>query len=65
MLATTAPTPCLPFITARSEDAGAMFEAVRHAIEALSATDRDCLMLKGLVYIPAEDYLSLPLPASN
>jgi ABC-type phosphate/phosphonate transport system substrate-binding protein len=58
----TTPTPTLPYITALNRDADAIFTAIACAIEGLSPQDRDALHLKGLVAIPAEDYLSVPNP---
>ena len=62
ILGTTPATPGLPYIAAKSADAEATFQAVAHAIAALSASDRDTLMIEGIVRIPAQDYLSVPIP---
>ncbi|WP_299829959.1 phosphate/phosphite/phosphonate ABC transporter substrate-binding protein [uncultured Roseobacter sp.] len=62
VLLCTRPTPGLPFITARGRDPGLLFTAVHSAISALSAHDRARLLLKGIVAIPATDYLAEPLP---
>jgi ABC-type phosphate/phosphonate transport system substrate-binding protein len=59
---TAPPTPVLPYISRKGADAGLCFDAVSEAISALSAADRDCLHLKGLVRIPAEAYLAVPTP---
>lgn len=59
----TRPTPGLPLITSAHEDAEAMFAAVSAAISALSENDRRCLLLKGIVKIPAGNYLDVPTPA--
>jgi ABC-type phosphate/phosphonate transport system substrate-binding protein len=58
----TAPTPGLPLITAQGRDPEPIFEAVAEAIAALSPDDRATLRLKGLVRIPAAQYLSVPNP---
>ena len=56
-------TPVLPYIAAKSVDSEVYFCAVADAIAALSASDRDCLMLRGLVRVAAETYLAVPTPA--
>lgn len=58
----TDPTPGLPYITAQTALAPRIAEAVATAIEALSPEDRDSLGLKGLIRIPQEAYMALPLP---
>ncbi|NOD75007.1 MULTISPECIES: PhnD/SsuA/transferrin family substrate-binding protein [unclassified Ruegeria] len=58
----TAPTPTLPFITAQGQNAAQIAHAVRAAIESLEDADRQQLYLRGLVDIPASDYLSVPNP---
>jgi len=58
----TEATPGLPLITARAELAPALFAATAAAIDALAESDRRSLRLRGLVRIPAEAYLALPLP---
>ena len=63
-VARTAPTPGLPLIAAKGADASASFAAVTTAIAALTAADRDTLHLRGLVAIPAADYLAVPIPPS-
>lgn len=60
----TAPTPALPYITAKGQDAGRIADAVRAAIDALPASDRQVLHLKGLIDIPAQDYLAVLNPPS-
>lgn len=62
VLARTRPTPGLPLITAPTQDAERLFEATEKAIAALAPADRAHLFLKGLLRIPAESYLALPLP---
>ncbi len=58
----TPPTPALPFITAAGRDPAPIAAAVRAAISDLSPADRKALHLKGLVDIPAADYLAVPNP---
>jgi ABC-type phosphate/phosphonate transport system substrate-binding protein len=60
--AQTAPNPGLPYIAAKGAPAAALFSAVAQAIAALDAEDRHNLGLRGLVAIPSESYLALPLP---
>ena len=58
----TAPTPGLPLITAQTAQAGALFDCVAEAISALSDDQRHTLCLHGLVRIPVQAYLALPIP---
>lgn len=58
----TEPTPALPYVTAKGRDAGAIFAAVAAAIARLDARDRVRLHLRGIVAIPAEAYLAVPIP---
>lgn len=58
----TTPTPGLPYITSKARDPRPIFDAVSTAITQLSPEDRDTLMLKGLIPIPAQDYLAIPTP---
>ncbi len=60
----TAPTPGLPYITARTRDSVAIFDAVAEAIAALDATEQKALRLRGIVRIAPEAYLSVPTPAA-
>ncbi len=55
-------TPGLPYITGPSQPRAALFDAVQNAISALSLADRMALRIKGLVDIPASDYLAIPDP---
>lgn len=64
VLALTEPTPGLPYITAKGNDAEAFFSVTAEAIAALSQADRDLLGLRGLVRIAPETYLSVPTPAA-
>ncbi|MGV8953970.1 MAG: phosphate/phosphite/phosphonate ABC transporter substrate-binding protein [Cypionkella sp.] len=59
---TEPPTPTLPYITAKGRDADLYFAAATAAIAALSPADREILHLKGLIRIPAADYLAVPIP---
>ena len=62
VLARTAPTPGLPYITGPDQDVDALRRAAHEAIAALTSEDRACLLLKGLVQVPAADYLAVPMP---
>jgi len=57
----TQATPGLPYITAESGPADALFTAISQAIAALSKADRTALHLKALIAIPPSAY-DLPLP---
>ncbi|MFV2033503.1 MAG: phosphate/phosphite/phosphonate ABC transporter substrate-binding protein [Halocynthiibacter sp.] len=61
----TTATPGLPYISAAGADRAALFDATAGAISALSSADREILMLRGIVDIPAEAYLALENPSSN
>jgi ABC-type phosphate/phosphonate transport system substrate-binding protein len=58
----TAPTPGLPYITARGQPVDLIGGAVAEAIQALDLHDRITLRLKSLVRIPPEAYLAVPNP---
>lgn len=58
----TEPTPGLPFISAKGIDAGLMLQCVAGAAETLPTSDRVALRLRGVVWIPPEAYLSVPIP---
>jgi len=62
VLEETKPTPGLPFITAHGTEAPALFSAIDKAISAMSPSDRDILLLDGLVEIAPETYRALALP---
>jgi ABC-type phosphate/phosphonate transport system substrate-binding protein len=62
IVASTPPTPGLPLIAALGADAAALFGAVAAAIAALSPGDREMLLIRGLVRIPAKGYLTVPTP---
>ena len=59
---TEPPTPVLPYIAATGVDAAAYFSAVQDAIAGLSQSDRETLMLRGLVRIDSSVYLAVPNP---
>lgn len=61
-VARTAPTPALPFIAARGANIAATRAALSEAVAALTPLDRDILMLRDVVDIPAECYLAIPTP---
>ena len=63
-IARTDPVPGLPLIAAAGRDPARLAEAVRAAIAALAPPDREALALAGLVRIPPEAYLALPIPPS-
>lgn len=58
----TDPTPGLPLITGPAQDADLIAGCVARAIDALSEDDRATLRLRGLVRLPAADYLAVPNP---
>lgn len=60
----TDPTPALPYITAKGSDRSAMFNAIAAAIDAIGAQDRATLGIHGIVHIPHETYLAVPIPAA-
>ena len=58
----TPPTPGLPYITSLSMNAARIFDVVSDAIAQLAEDDRESLSLRGLVRIPAADYLAIANP---
>ena len=62
VLMQTDPTPGLPYITAKSQDPAPIRAAIQQAIQALNTEDRSTLGLRGLVEIPKQDYLAIPIP---
>jgi len=58
----TAPTPGLPLITAKGNDAKAIFNAVKSAISQLDQSDKQLLGLCGIVEIAKDKYTSIPNP---
>ena len=59
---TTPTTPVLPLITSLALDADQIFDAVKQAIQDIPQDMRDAMLLKGIVKIPASEYLSVPNP---
>ena len=57
----TAPSPGLPYITAKSNDAAALLSAMQNALSALSHDDRDLLGIKSIIDLSPEAY-DLPIP---
>ena len=62
VVAETAPTPALPYISGPDADGPAIFAALQRAIAALAPEDRATLHLRGLAAIPAAAYLAVPTP---
>lgn len=62
VIARTEPTPGLPLITAPSNDSASLAAAVSAAITDLTESDRQMLGLRGMVQIPAEQYLAVRTP---
>jgi ABC-type phosphate/phosphonate transport system substrate-binding protein len=62
VIAHTAPTPGLPYITAQAHAPAPIAAAITTAIAALDAAPREALMLRGLIQIPASAYLAVPTP---
>ncbi len=62
VMAGTEPTPGLPYITARGQDADEIAAAVVDAIDDLDPSERAALHLEGLVRLPPEAYLAVPTP---
>lgn len=58
----TPPTPALPYIAGPGADAATLFAALDAAIAALDPDDRETLHLRGLVALPAEAWLAVPIP---
>ncbi|MEL7115662.1 MAG: PhnD/SsuA/transferrin family substrate-binding protein [Pseudomonadota bacterium] len=58
----TAPTPALPYITARGVNTDTIRTALSQAIQDLAPADRETLCLKGLTVINPRHYLALPVP---
>jgi len=60
VFAQTDPTPGLPFFCNINICAQTVFMAVADAITALSENDRELLMLRDLVWIDHDAYMSVP-----
>ena len=58
----TQPTPGLPYIAAAGADAALLFAVIAAAIDRLAPDDRALLHLRGIVQIPAADYLAVTIP---
>jgi ABC-type phosphate/phosphonate transport system substrate-binding protein len=61
-IGTTAPTPALPWISARGQDPAPLSLALDEALAGLSPGDRDILGIIGTIRIAREAYLAVPLP---
>lgn len=62
VIARTPPTPTLPYITSRGQNADLLHQAFAQAILEIGAAHRETLQLFGLVDLPAPAYLAEPLP---
>lgn len=60
VIASTPPSPALPYITA--QDPAPLRTALAQAIASLTPSDRATLHLHGIIDIPTKAYLSLPIP---
>lgn len=60
----TRPTPALPYITAKAQDARKVFDTLGRAIQNLADADKRLLCLKGLARVHARDYLAMPMPTA-
>jgi ABC-type phosphate/phosphonate transport system substrate-binding protein len=58
----TAPTPALPYITAKDRDPAPLAAALATAIAALTPLDRATLRLYDIARLPASAYLAIPTP---
>lgn len=59
-VAETEPSPGLPYITSKSQDAPRIARAVQAAIDDLPDEDRSKLCIRGLINIPASAYFAIP-----
>lgn len=62
LIANTAHTPALPYITAIGQDPRPLQEALVAAVDALSQDDKETLCLIDVTHIPADQYLAMPIP---
>ena len=62
VVAQTAPTPALPYITSLTQDAEALFVAMSTALSTLDSATQDALGLKTLVTLPSQDYPAVATP---
>lgn len=58
----TSPTPALPFISARYQDAPRIRKAVHNTIQGLTSGQREELFLQGLVALSQSSYEAVPNP---
>lgn len=58
----TAPTPALPFITGCYQDVPPVHMALHKAVQNLTQTQREELLLQGLVTLPQSSYETVPNP---
>ena len=58
----TEPTPGLPYVSGRNADGGATRAAMQDAVARLPPETRRLLRLRGIVHVPAERYLAVPVP---
>ncbi len=58
----TQPTPALPFISARYQDATRIQEALHDAIQILTPGQRNELYMQALVTLPQSTYEAVPNP---
>ena len=65
IVATTAPTPALPYITSLSQDAALIRHALAVAVSALATTDRETLCLSAITEIAEEEYLRVHTPTDE
>lgn len=62
VVARTAPTPALPYITSPGQDAAVIRCALQEALSTLSTRDRDALGIKNLVSISSQTYRAVETP---
>ncbi len=62
VIATTEPTPGLPYVCALGLDKMLIAKAVTNAIDGLTDADSACLNIRGLIQIPSADYLAVENP---
>ncbi|SMP12721.1 phosphate/phosphite/phosphonate ABC transporter substrate-binding protein [Shimia sagamensis] len=60
----TRPTPALPFISARYQDAARIQNALQDGLQSLTFGQREELFLHGLVHLPQSSYEAVPNPPS-
>lgn len=62
VLLETAPTPALPYICSRFQDAEAVQDALVSAVHELSPDDQEALCLIDMTHVPADYYSVMPIP---